>query len=133
MKYTLLAGLLITASILTGCGTSVSYTPGGLEPAAGIDITNQIAVGSGKDVITLFADFQCPGCQAFHREVESYFRELAESGTITFEQKNYPLNGHASAYKDALAALCAASVGKYGEYRDALYTHETKRNEIGVQ
>lgn len=38
---------------------------------------------------------------------------------------------HASAYKDALGGLCAASAGKYNEYRDMMYTTEADRTKNG--
>lgn len=132
MHKSLLA-LIVSSLVLVSCTGSASYLPGGLEPIAQKDLTSEIRTGSGKSTVSLFADFQCPGCQAFHREVSGYLETLAQEGKISLEKKNYPLDGHPSAYKDALAALCAASVGKYREYSDALYAHETKRNEVGAQ
>lgn len=133
MHKSLLLTLIVSSLTLVSCTQPVSYLPGGLEPIAQKDLTSEITTGSGKNIVTVFVDFQCPGCQAFHREVLGYVEGLAQSGAITLEKKNYPLDGHPSAYKDALAALCAASVGKYSEYSDALYAHETKRNQIGAQ
>lgn len=38
---------------------------------------------------------------------------------------------HPSAYKDALWGLCAASAGKYSEYRDMMYKTEMDRSKNG--
>lgn len=130
-------GCIISASLLVGCG-KVAYIPcdqPGQAPNTCIapvkDQTLKLSEGSGKTIVTLFADFQCPACQAFHQNSESTLTKMAQSGSITFERKNYPLPMHASAYKDALGGLCAASAGKYDAYRDMMYTTEADRAKNG--
>lgn len=101
-------GCIISASLLVGCG-KVAYIPcdqPNQAPNTCIapikDQTLKLSEGSGKTVVTLFADFQCPGCQAFHKNSEPTLLQMAESGSITFERKNYPLPNHQNSRKEAL-------------------------------
>jgi protein-disulfide isomerase len=81
--------------------------------------------GSGKHTITIYADFQCPACIAFSEKLGDVFQSYADTGKTVLVYKQFPLtNIHKNAYRDAIAALCAAEQGKYLEYKHTLYALE---------
>jgi protein-disulfide isomerase len=89
--------------------------------------------GSGIHEITLWADFQCPACQAFNQRISPIFEEYANKGLLRLTFKQFPLtNIHPNAERDALAALCSAEQGKYMEYKKALYTLEQGKSGAKV-
>ncbi len=89
--------------------------------------------GTGKVILEAFGDFQCPACIAMHKMIEPVFIEYAKAGKIQIQYKQFPLTKmHPNAYRDALAALCAAEQGQYGNYADALYTLEKKKSGAKV-
>ena len=88
-----------------------------------------VGTAEAKVSVKIFSDFQCPACQRIHDLIEPKLKEYATSGKISLTYKNYPLPQHQNAEGDALASLCALSVGKYSEYADAMYALEkTKLN-----
>ncbi len=88
--------------------------------------------GSGKNLIEIFADFQCPACQNFTKTFEPLLIELANEGTIRIEYRQFPLPMHKNAYRDAMAALCGAEQGKYMEAKSAIYALEISKKESPV-
>ena len=79
--------------------------------------------------MTIFTDFQCPACIAFHTATSAkIFSQYVDTGRIGLTIKNYPLPGHKNAARDALAALCAASQNKYRAYGDDLYAMESEKS-----
>ncbi len=81
--------------------------------------------GSGKHVVEIFADFQCPACISFAKNIGPIFEWYAEKWQLKIIYRQFPLTQiHKNAYRDALAALCAADQGKYMDYKKALYAFE---------
>ncbi len=84
--------------------------------------------GSGKTIVTIYADFQCPACINFSKSLAPIFDSYALAGKATIVYKQFPLTSiHKNAYRDAIAALCSAEQGKYTEAKKALYTLEEER------
>lgn len=89
--------------------------------------------GSGAHELMIFADFQCPACQTFSKNVEPIFEEYVNSGVLTIVYKQFPLTQiHKNAFDDAVAALCSAEQGKYLPYKKALYTLESSKANAKV-
>lgn len=81
--------------------------------------------GSGKHTITIYADFQCPACISFSVILGDIFQWYADAGKTVLVYKQYPLTSiHKNAYRDAIAALCAAEQDKYLVYKKTLYALE---------
>lgn len=84
---------------------------------------------SGKHTLEIFADFQCPACQSFSKNIGPIFESYAQSGMLTIEFRQFPLTSpHKNAYRDAIAALCSADQGKYMEAKKALYNLEEQKS-----
>ncbi len=74
-------------------------------------------------VMTEFSDFQCPSCRA----VEPTLKEVlaAYPTQVKLVYVNFPLPMHQFAEKAAVAALCANEQGKFWDYHDRLFEHQT--------
>lgn len=86
--------------------------------------------GSGNAAITVyeFADFQCPYCAQFTREVfpridSAYIRP----GKVQWIFVNLPLPNHAYAWAAAESAMCAGGAGeKFWPMHDLLYERQSQ-------
>jgi protein-disulfide isomerase len=81
---------------------------------------------AGAPVVMIeYADFQCPFCGKFAREVEPKLVEkYVESGMLRMEWRDFPYLGQESAGA-ALAARAAQEQGKFWEYHDLLYENKS--------
>ena len=75
-----------------------------------------------------YADFQCPFCGKFARDVEPELIErYVEGGMLKIEWRDFPCLGQESV-NAALAARAAQEQGKFWEYHDALYREQGSLN-----
>lgn len=73
-------------------------------------------------VIVEYADFQCPFCGAFAREVQPQIEAAyVKTGKVRFEWRDFAWMGDES-LAAANAARCAADQGAFWAYHDRLYT-----------
>jgi protein-disulfide isomerase len=73
-------------------------------------------------VITEYADYQCPGCQAFDMvQFPDIVRQLVETGKVRWRYRDFPLNMHPFSRVAAHAAACANDQGKYWEMHTQIY------------
>lgn len=75
-----------------------------------------------------YADFQCPFCGKYTRDVEPELIErYVASGTLKIEWRDFPYLGQESV-NAALAARAAHEQDKFWEYHDALYRDQGSLN-----
>lgn len=72
-------------------------------------------------VLVEFADFECPACQRFFREVLQPLKERHGS-RVSIVYQHWPMPYHRLAYPSARAAECAAEQGRFEQYHDLLFT-----------
>lgn len=84
---------------------------------------------NAKLTIVEFADFQCPFCGKFFKEVYPTIKsKYIDTGKIKFVYMDYAFLGQES--KDAAeAAKCAAEQGKFWEYHDEIYNNQKGENQ----
>lgn len=101
------------------------------EGQAGEDAPREVPTRGNEDApVTMveYADFQCPFCGKFAREVEPELIErYVESGRLKIEWRDFPYLGQESA-NAALAARAAHEQDKFWEYHDALYRDQVSLN-----
>ena len=71
-------------------------------------------------VIMEFADYRCPFCASWGRDVQPELQDLIDDGTVRIEFRDRVLFGEDSE-ATALAARAAGEQGMYWEYHDAVY------------
>lgn len=89
------------------------------------------SLGSNDAPVTVveFADFQCPFCGAWQKNVWPEFkREFIDTGKVKFVYWDFAFLGEES-LKAAEAAACANQQGKFWEYHDALFAAQKGENE----
>jgi protein-disulfide isomerase len=103
----------------------------GAEPVDGVELTLADApvLGSRKSgfVVVEFSDYQCPFCGRYARETYRLLqREFVESGKVAYAFMDFPLERiHASAFRAAEAARCAAREGKYWDMHDRMFANQS--------
>lgn len=127
LKYLLLTFSILLLSSCT-LDSSTSTPPTEKKSATIASPTS----GTGKHKLTIFADFQCPACIAFSKVLGPVFEDYASRGYLEITYKQFPLQMHKNAERDALAALCSAEQGKYMDYKKALYALEDAKSGATV-
>ncbi len=84
--------------------------------------------GSGNHTLEIFADFQCPACQNFSKTLEPIFKNYADKWQLIIKYRQFPLDMHKNAFRDAMVALCGAEQWKYMQAKTALYALETMKS-----
>ncbi len=147
----ILMGLLLVASFLLGMlFTKVQYMQSGSQyvapsaagQQAGAGVTTapgkpvDVAVGNlpvmwNKDAkvkVVEFADFQCPFCEQWFKNVEApMIADYVKTNKIAFYWRDYPFLGTEST-DSSNAARCANEQGKFWDYHDYLYSNQGQEN-----
>lgn len=79
---------------------------------------------AGVPVVTLFADYQCPGCKAFDEAFGAQLNQLARSGDIKYSVQIETFLDRLGTNKStdpAIAAACADVVGAFPEYHLTIF------------
>ena len=96
-----------------------------VEEASGqVAIDESESIGDLKAPVVLveFADFQCPYCGSFARDVLPVVeQEFVNSGRVLIAFRNMPLPRHKDARPAASAAECAARQKRFGEMYSSLF------------
>ncbi len=86
------------------------------------------ARGDSAAAVTVYeiADFQCPFCARFAREVGPRIDSAyVQTGKVKWVFVTFPLPGHSLGWAAAEAAMCAGGAGgKFWAYHDELYQHQ---------
>lgn len=92
-------------------------TPTAIASANGLSMGNPDA----KVKVIEFADFQCPYCQRYYKQIEpTIVREFIDTNLIYYTYSPMSFLGQES-IDAAEAAYCANDQGKFWEYRSFLY------------
>lgn len=90
-------------------------------------------VGDSNAKVTIleFADFECPFCERFHRELASAKAQLGDRGKdIALLYVHLPLGSHRFAMPAALASVCASDQGAFDRFHTALFE---KQDSFGLK
>lgn len=132
----IIAGVLIAGAILLkGSKAPTAQIPapaGGTAMAAPAPVSASDRVfGNPEAKVTLvvYEDFQCPFCGKFHSESEMKIRDTyVQDGSVALVYRDFAFLGPES-NKTAEAARCAGDQGKFWEYHDYIFEHQSGENE----
>lgn len=83
---------------------------------------------NAKVTVVEFADFQCPFCESWFKDVEpNLIKDYVNTGKVKFAFRHYAFLGQESTWA-AEASECANEQGKFWEYHDYLYNHQGAEN-----
>ena len=81
--------------------------------------------------ISVFADYQCPGCQSFETiQFPAVRQQLIETGLVRWRYRDFPLEGHPHARLAAHAAACASDQGRFWEMHDVIYMRQAEWSPV---
>lgn len=84
-----------------------------------------------KVLVVVFSDFQCPVCA---RVTDATHQIVEESpGDIRVEFLQHPLSMHPHAENAAVASLAAHRQGKFWEYHDLLFAHQSALDAASLE
>lgn len=86
-----------------------------------------LAVGDPQVTVIEYSEFQCPFCGQFARNALPTLRkDYIETGKVRWIFRHFPLRSiHTHAQAAAEASECAADQGKFWEYHDLLFQHQS--------
>ena len=102
-----------------------------------VSIDNDPVMGNIDAPVTIieFGDFECPFCKTtFEELLPQLKKQYIDTGKVKLVYRDFPLEFHENAFKEAEAAECARDQGgdaTYFKYHDQLYT-QTKSNGTGL-
>ena len=102
-----------------------------------VSVDNDPVMGSPDAPITIieFGDFECPFCKSsFEELLPQLKKQYIDTGKVKLVYRDFPLDFHENAPKEAEAAECARDQGgdaTYFKYHDQIYT-QTKSNGTGL-
>jgi len=84
---------------------------------------------NAKLTIVEFADFQCPFCGKFHKEVYPTIKsKYIDTGKVKFVYLDFAFLGQES-LDASEASRCAGEQGKFWEYHDEIYNNQKSENQ----
>jgi len=106
-------------------------TPPPAAPTSPVDVTvgdlPVIGDASAPVVIVEWADFQCPFCGRWHKDVRPGLQEYLDNGQVQFAYRDFAFLGQES-NDSANAARCANEQGKFWQYHDLLFENQNGEN-----
>lgn len=138
----ILAGAIVAGAIWY---SNLPKNPLPARPAGGLDKEGKGEVGgdilkiqqgdfvlgspAAKVVIIEYGDFQCPFCGRFFMTAEKEIIEkYVKTGNAAFLWRDFAFLGEES-LRAAEAVRCAGEQGKFWEYHDYLFNHQSGENE----
>lgn len=122
--------VIVIAAALTVIYRNMSSSPVPAElevPSEPVSIEGAPLRGSedAEVVMIVYADFQCPYCGRFTREVlPDIERHYVATGRVALAFRHLPLSIHPQAVPAAVRAECAGQQGKFWEMHDFLFAQE---------
>jgi len=91
-----------------------------------IDITNAPFWGPADAKVTVveFGDFECPYCEYYYKMTYPLIKQNYAT-KIRYVFRDWPSPAHPNAFPAALAGQCANDQGKFWQYHDMLYEHQS--------
>jgi protein-disulfide isomerase len=119
--------LIAAAVILVWTNVAGGGTGGGEPtlPSAPVSLEGSPLKGSGsaETVMLVFADFECPYCARFARNVlPTLETDFVEPGRLDIVFRHFPLPSHSNAIKAAHSAECAGQQGHFWAMHDRLFS-----------
>lgn len=106
-------GLVIGSIVLTA--TNVSF--------GGEELRHITGKKNAKVTVVEYSDFQCPFCERAYPTMKQLVQEYGDR--ISVEFRHFPLSFHPFAAKAAEASECAAEQGKFWQFHDYAFEHQT--------
>jgi protein-disulfide isomerase len=104
-------------------------------PPSQLSVGNQNFRGDGNAPVAIieYADFECPYCGEYEREVYPQLsRDYIETGKVKYFYRDMPLPIHSHSMIAARAARCAGEQGKFWEMHDSLFAKQNAIRDVDM-
>lgn len=94
------------------------------------------SLGDSNAPVTIveFGDFQCPFCQKFFQSALPQIKsQYVTTGKARLVYRDFPLPFHPMAQPAAEAAECANEQGKFWQYHDYIFGHQSELSETNLK
>ena len=127
-----LLAVMVTQNMKTDTAVNTNAAvspPVNAEQITSIDLSTLRHIqGTGDFTLIEYTDLECPFCKKFHPTVQAVMKDY--DGKMRYSMKNFPLNIHPQARKEALAAECAGQQNKFFEFVDAIFAVTPSNNGL---
>lgn len=127
-------GILIATALVIGGGAyitskkssspEVKIVPEQLKQYLVRDDSPVLGPANAQVTVVEFGDFQCPACGVLHPILKEVKKQYTDKN-VRFAFRQFPLSQHEHALNAAQASLAANNQGKFWEYHDILFEHQT--------
>ena len=95
-------------------------------PILSVSADDDPSAGPANAPVTIveFSDFQCPYCKLSVPTIKEILAKYPDKVRVVY--RDYPGPNHPHAQQAAEAAQCAGDQGKFWEYHDSLFDHQTQ-------
>jgi protein-disulfide isomerase len=123
------------ASPVAGTGASTASPGPAATPvaSAGAAVPSdgpRLGRADAKVTVEYWADYQCPFCAKFARDIIPQLKSRIDDGTVSLLHRDFAFIGEESVGA-AVAVRCAGSQGKYWAMHDAVYAAQAGENQGG--
>lgn len=135
-----LIGILVATVLIIAGGAWLSGRSG--PSAAGEPVANPeqlvreddpiLGAADAQVTVVEFGDFECPSCGAVHPLLKTIKQQYADR-SVRFVYRHFPLPQHEHAQDAAEAAVEAQRQGKFWEYHDLLFEHQTALDRASLE
>lgn len=105
------------------------------EPPSALSTQDENFRGASDARVAIieYADFECPYCGQYEREVYPQIsKEYIQTGKVKYFFRDLPLPMHPHAMIAARAARCAGEQGKYWEMHDSLFAKQNAIRDVDM-
>jgi len=124
MRHVHRIATVLLFTLCAACATSPPSTTSAATPPAEFNVLGR---EDAPVSIIEFTDLQCPYCARFATQTfPELRRNYIDKGKVRFASRDLPLPFHAFALPAAVAARCAGEQGRFWEFREALFTGQSR-------
>lgn len=137
-NLTIILVIAAFAVVAVGMVILTQYKPAGeivVPDRAVAALTDGLSMGdpNAKVKVTEFADFQCPACASYWKQLEpAIIKDYVDTGKVYFTYNPFSFLGLSQTWdessKSAEAAYCASDQQKFWEYRDIIFANHNGEN-----
>ncbi len=84
-------------------------------------------------VVVEYSDFECPFCKNFHTTMQSIMTSYGKEGNVAWIYRQFPLNIHPKAEKEAEASECVSELGGntgFWKFADEIFSITPSNNQL---
>ncbi len=143
-KFSIPLAIVVAGLIIAG-GIYLSKTPSAPAvqnvaqntqnyPIKAVNADDHIVGSTDAPIVFVeYSDLECPFCKSFHVTMQSIMSTYGKDGKVAWVYRQFPLNIHPKAQKEAEAAECATELGgnaAFWKFIDQIFVITPSNNQL---